>query len=283
MVTVMLFVLGACIGSFVCASVWRMHEQLQLTSKKKLSGADKRHLEALSIRTGRSMCGHCKHPLAAKDLVPLVSWLWLRGKCRYCGVSIGYSEPLAELSLAILYVISYVFWPQTWNAQGIFDFGVWLVILAGFLALSIYDFKWFLLPDKIVLPLTLLTVAKVFVDAVVFHQGFGSFVGGATGALVIGGLFYALFALSNGRWIGGGDVKIAAMLGLLAGGPLKALFVIFFSSVLGTLATLPLLVRGKAGKNTHIPFGPFLMAATFLVVLFGSQIVHAYEVLFVIN
>lgn len=283
MITVMLFVVGAVIGSFVCASVWRMHEQAQLKDKKKLSKAEQQQLEELSISKGRSMCGHCKHPLAAKDLIPLLSWLWLRGKCRYCGARIGYAEPLAELALALLFAASYVFWPLPWTGQGIFDFVIWLVVLAGFLALSLFDFKWFLLPDKLVLPLTILTAVKVLADSFVFGGGVSNLMGAVWGALIIGGLFYGLFALSNGRWIGGGDVKIAVMLGLLAGSPLESLFVIFFSSILGMLASVPLLIGGKADRNTHIPFGPFLMAATFLVVLFGTQIVHAYEVLFVIN
>jgi prepilin signal peptidase PulO-like enzyme (type II secretory pathway) len=283
MAIVFLGILGLCIGSFVCATMWRLHEQMRLHSKKKLSAGDNSYAQALSIRKGRSMCGHCRHSLASKDLVPLLSWLWLRGKCRYCQKPIGWLEPLAEAGTAVLFIGSYLFWPLPWNGQGVFDFIVWLVLLAGFVALSIYDFKWYLLPDKIVLPLTVLTVVKVFVDVVVFHGGTGGLMSALWGALVIGGMFYGLFALSGGRWIGGGDVKIAVMLGLLAGSPLKALFVIFFSSVLGMLAALPLLARGKATRNSHIPFGPFLLAATILVVLFGDSIVHAYEVLFVIN
>ncbi|MEO6513195.1 MAG: prepilin peptidase [Candidatus Saccharimonadales bacterium] len=283
MIVVFIGILGLCIGSFVCATVWRLHEQSQLSGKKKLSAADKSYQKELSIRTGRSMCSHCKHPLAARDLIPLFSWLYLRGKCRYCHQPIGWLEPLAEAATALLFVASYVFWPMPWSGQGIFDFIVWLVLLAGFVALSIYDFKWFLLPDKIVLPLTVITAAKVLIDATVFHGGVSGLMGSVWGALVIGGMFYGLFAFSNGRWIGGGDVKIAIMLGLLAASPLKALFVIFFSSVLGMLVSLPLMLRGKASRSSHIPFGPFLLLATVLVVLFGDTIVHAYEVLFVIN
>ena len=283
MIAVFLGVLGLCIGSFVCATVWRLHEQSQLAAKKKLSPADKTYTKELSISKGRSMCGHCKHPLAPKDLVPLFSWLWLRGRCRYCRRPIGALEPLAELSMALLFVLSYIFWPMVWSGQGTFDFIVWLVLLAGFVGLSIYDLKWFLLPDKIVLPLTILTALKLLVDVTVFRADLGSILSAALGALIIGGLFYGLFALSGGRWIGGGDVKIAVMLGLLAGSPLKALFVIFLSSVLGMLASIPLLVFGKATRSSHIPFGPFLLAATVIVVIFGDNIVHAYVVLFVIN
>jgi leader peptidase (prepilin peptidase)/N-methyltransferase len=224
-----------------------------------------------------------KHPLKAKDLIPVLSWVLLRGKCRYCRKPIGRLEPLAEMATATLFVLSYVFWPMQWNGQGIFDFAVWLVLLAGFVALSIYDFKWYILPDKLVLPLTVLTVLKVLAVTILFGNGLEAFMGTVWGSLIIGGLFYGLFALSNGRWIGGGDVKIAVMLGLLAGSPLKALFVIFFSSVLGMLGSLPLLLSGKATRSSHIPFGPFLLAATAILVVFGDRIVHFYEVVFIIN
>lgn len=283
MVVIYLGILGLCIGSFVCATVWRLREQSLLAAKKKLTPAEKSYEAALSISKGRSMCSHCKHPLAAKDLIPLVSWLYLRGKCRYCRKPIGALEPLAEAATALLFISSYLLWPMPWNGQGIFDFVVWLVLLSGFMALSIYDFKWFLLPDRVVLPLTILTVLKVIIDTTVFHTGVSSAMGAVWGALVIGVMFYGLFVVSNGRWIGGGDVKIAAMLGLLAGSPLRALFVIFISSVLGMVVSLPLLIRGSATRNSHIPFGPFLMAATIIVVLFGDKIVKSYEVLFVIN
>ena len=283
MIIAMLFVLGACLGSFVCATVWRLHEQLRIKRKKKLSAADKAYQHDLSISQGRSMCPHCKHTLSPTDLVPIVSWLVLKGRCRYCGKPIGKTELFTELVTGLLFVLSYLFWPMSFSGQGLFDFVIWLVLLSGFVALSLYDLRWFLLPDKIVLPLTIITALKILVDVVVFHAGLSALMGSVWGALVIGGMFYALFALSNGRWIGGGDVKLAVMLGLLAGSPLKALVVIFLSSVLGMLASVPLLVQKKATRTSHIPFGPFLLSATAIVVLFGDAIVDAYNVLFVIN
>jgi prepilin signal peptidase PulO-like enzyme (type II secretory pathway) len=99
----------------------------------------------------------------------------------------------------------------------------------------------------------------------------------ALGALVIAGTFWSLFQLSNGRWIGGGDVKLAVVLGLLAGTPLKALLILFFSSIIGTICSLPILVRGKKALKMQVPYGPFLMAATVVVVLFGSSIIDWYS------
>ena len=281
MIVVILVVLGLCLGSFLCASVWRLHEQTELSQKKKKTDADRAYLKDLSISKGRSMCASCKHELAAKDLVPLLSWALLRGKCRYCREPIGWLEPTVEVVTALLFVLSYALWPQALTGKGLFDFGVWLVLLTGFVALSVYDLKWFLLPDKLVLPLTLLAVVKVAVDGLVFNEGLTLIVSSLTGGLLIAGLFYGLFAISNGRWIGGGDVKLVFMLGLLAGSPPMALLVVFLSSVFGTLAALPLLIRGKANRATQIPYGPFLFFATVVVVLLGDRLIRAYEAIFI--
>jgi prepilin signal peptidase PulO-like enzyme (type II secretory pathway) len=283
MIIAILIVLGLCLGSFVNAFVWRLHEQSQLARKKNKTDQQLAYQKDLSISKGRSMCPRCKHELAVVDLVPLLSWVILAGKCRYCKQPIAWQYPLVELLTALLFVASYLLWPETWQAPGAFDFAVWLVLLTGFMALALYDIKWFLLPDKVVLPLTLLAAVKIIVDVTVFGGGLTQLANVLGGAAVIAGTFYLLFAVSKGAWIGGGDVKIAAMLGLLAGDALKALLIIFLASLLGTLITLPSLLSGKASRTTHIPFGPFLLMATVIVVLYGDRLVTVYGVLFSLN
>src|SRR4051812_7602742 len=103
MIYAILVVLGLCFGSFVNALVWRIHEQAEQGSKKK---PNKSYIDKLSIRKGRSMCPHCRHELKALDLLPVVSWLALRGKCRYCGKPISVQYPLVELLTACLFVTS---------------------------------------------------------------------------------------------------------------------------------------------------------------------------------
>ena len=93
---------------------------------------------------------------------------------------------------------------------------------------------------------------------------------------MIAGTFWLLFQVSAGKWIGGGDVKLAIVLGLLAGTPLKALLVLFFSSVIGTICSLPILLKGKQAMKVQVPFGPFLLAATVVVVLFGTRVIDWY-------
>lgn len=281
MIYVALAVLGLTFGSFVNAFVWRLHEQEelheQLTKLKK--GSKKRtalevQLRERSMLHGRSMCSHCHHELAVADLIPLFSWLWLRGKCRYCGVRIQ-DNPLIELSLPILFTVSYLAWPLPLHGVGVQALVVWLGFVVMFMALTVYDLRWYILPDRIVYPLMLVAGAEAVVLAVYGHD-FKILLNAVLGGLLISGIFYALFQLSQGTWIGGGDVKLAVVLGLWAGTPLKALLLMFLSSVIGTIFSIPMLMRGKKGLQAKVPYGPFLLAATILVVLWGQHAINWY-------
>lgn len=274
MIIVILALLGLVFGSFVNALVWRLHEQEVLLDNKKKP--NKKRLAELSILKGRSMCPDCKHELTAKDLVPILSWLALKGRCRYCSKPISRQYPLVELATGGLFALSYAFWPLTLDGAlpGLI-FGLWLLFVVMFMALTVYDLRWLLLPNRVVYPLIVLAVGYVLVRATeasdlnLITQAF-------LGALVIAGTFWFLFQVSAGKWIGGGDVKLAVVLGLLAGTPLKALLVLFFSSVIGTVCSLPILLKGKQAMKLQVPFGPFLLAATVVVVIFGEAFIDWY-------
>lgn len=272
MVIVILSLLGLIFGSFVNALVWRLHEQAK--SKK---GKAKQDSSNLSIWKGRSMCPNCHHMLSAADLVPLFSWLALKGKCRYCRKPISWQYPLVEALTACLFIFSYIFWPNPLHtAYSWVLFGFWLIFLTGFMALAVYDFRWQILPDKIVSVLTVLALIQIVI--LLIHGPLGSVLWSVVAsALVGGGIFYLIFQVSQGKWIGGGDVKLGFLLGLvLANGWLMTL-AIFTASVLGTLAALPLLMSGKARRQTKIPFGPFLIIGAIIAQLFGAAIVNWYK------
>ena len=262
MVIAVLIVLGLCFGSFVNAFVWRLHEGRDWVKE-------------------RSECVHCHHELAAKDLVPVLSWLWLRGKCRYCHKPISAQYPLIEASTAILFVLSWIYWPYLVQGAQIVVFGLWLVILTGLIALLVYDLKWMLLPNKLVFPLTGLAATMQLMIILSNWQGWGKLLSIAIAVLIGGGIFYILFQLSDGRWIGGGDVKLGFLLGLLAGTPAKSLLVIFLAGLLGSLVSLPLIASKKLGRTSTIPFGPFLIVAGIIAVLFGNQIIDWYTRAFI--
>lgn len=220
---------------------------------------------------GRSMCSRCNHPLATKDLVPLFSWLWLRGKCRYCTKPIE-DTPLLEIGLPIAFVASYWLWPEALVGYGLISFLFWLVLLVAFAALTVYDIRWYLLPDRVVWPLVALAAVQVLIYAIVFDGGLASLVTAAWGVATASGIFYVLYKVSDGNWIGGGDVKLGIVLGLLVGGPLQGLLLIFIASLLGTLASVPMLLDRKLKRTSVIPFGPFLMLAAWILVLFGDRL-----------
>lgn len=294
MITLVLFtlvILGLSLGSFVNALVWRLREQeeraeaaaAKKASKAKTARADSKKLEErdLSIVHGRSMCTWCGHALAARDLVPVVSYVWLRGTCRYCGKPIQ-DTPIAELAVPILFLISYAWWPMALEGIGLAMFACWLIFVTAFVALTIYDIRWFLLPDRIVYPLLALAGLEVVVR-MVMGDGWSALVMAGWGVVCVAGLFYILFVLSRGTWIGFGDVKLGVVLGLLVGGPLNALLLVFIASLLGSLAAVPMLVRGEAKASSHVPFGPFLLAATMIVVLLGGHITSWYMGLFYLS
>lgn len=280
MVIAFLGFLGLSLGSFVNALIWRIHEQAEYLNddgtRRKLTKRDKERLEALSIAKGRSMCTHCGHQLSAKDLVPVLSWVYLRGRCRYCRQPIN-DTPVAELLLPILLIASYVLWPFVpagWGGVEIAMFVVWTGMMTCFVALALYDAKWFLLPDRIVAPLTLLAVTFVALQAV--QTGSVTYLLFAVlGAVTLSGVFWILSVASKGAWIGWGDVKLGVSLGLLAASPLMSLLVIFIASILGTLAALPQVFKG-AGLRSSLPFGPHLLLATLVVVFFGKALVDWY-------
>jgi prepilin signal peptidase PulO-like enzyme (type II secretory pathway) len=267
MVIAILLVVGLCMGSFVNALVWRMHEQ----SRKKQPSKE------LSILKGRSMCPHCRHELTAKDLIPVLSWLALRGRCRYCGKPIARQYPLVELSAAALFVLSYIWWPVAFSGPQTALFVLWLLLLTGFLALIVYDLRWMLLPDRMLAPLGVLAALWAVITIANADKPLIAFLNTVGAVIVGGGVFYALFQVSKGKWIGGGDVKLGWLLGLIAGTPARSGLFIFLGALLGSLVSVPLLLTKRAGRNTVIPFGPFLILAIIIVQLFGHDILSWYK------
>ncbi|MCW1907949.1 MAG: prepilin peptidase [Candidatus Saccharibacteria bacterium] len=258
MVITILIVLGLCFGSFVGAFVWRLKNNKDWVND-------------------RSVCEHCKHVLAPQDLVPLLSWLALQGKCRYCHRQISWQNPVVELATAVLFVTSYLYWPLGFEAEGITLFIFWLIFLVGFMALILFDIKWMILPNSIVFPLAGLAVLGVLARAITFHGGLSVLYEAFWGVLIGGGLFYALFQASNGKWIGGGDVKLGAVLGLIVGGPAAALLLIFMASVMGSLVAVPLMMTKRLKPTSRLPFGPFLIAAAIVVYLHGASLLSWYQ------
>lgn len=262
--------LGLCAGSFVNALVWRIKAQEE--SSKPNPG--------LSILYGRSMCPHCRHTLGFWDLIPVLSWVTLKGECRHCHKPISWQYPLVELVTAGLFIASFAYWSQGFEARGILFLAAWLITLTGLIVLAVYDLKWMLLPNRIVFPLIGLTAAITAIDVVAFGGGIDAVMRAILGLAFCGGIFYLLFQISSGRWIGGGDVKLGFLLGLIVGGPLNALLVIFSASLIGTIVSLPIMSLKKQNLKMRLPFGPFLIVAAIVSYLFGADLISWYKLQF---
>jgi leader peptidase (prepilin peptidase)/N-methyltransferase len=272
MIVLLLIVIGLILGSFLTATVWRLHEQTKKNTKQRS--------KQLSITKGHSICPNCGHRLAATDLIPVISWMMLKGRCRYCHKPIGKLEPIIEVLTAAVFVFSYVFWPLPFHGFGLFEFVLWILFLTGFIALFIYDARWFILPDKIIFPMIGLALIQVLGLIIFFNGGKQTALGALWGVLISSGLFYVLFQISKGKWIGGGDVKLGVVLGLLVGGPLSSILLLFMASTLGSIYSIPLLARHKAKPSTQLPFGPFLIVAVIITRLFGAGLIAWYKRLY---
>jgi len=297
MIIVALVLLGLCFGSFVNALVWRVHEQAKpkkpsVTPAKAGAQSVKERLRRtyllgpafrrgdasrLSILHGRSMCPDCEHELAAKDLVPVLSWLSLKGKCRYCDKPISYQYPLVELVTALLFVASYIWWPVPVHGSQVTLFVIWLPILIGLLALLVYDLRWMLLPNRILYPAGALAGLYALVNILIAQRPLTALLNIVLAVIVGGGIFYVLFQVSAGKWIGGGDVKLGWLLGLIVGTPARSILFIFLAALLGSAVSIPLLASHRLKRNSTIPFGPFLIIAAIVVQLFGHAILLWYQ------
>ncbi len=269
MIILSMLILGLAIGSFISASVWRLHEQEELVIAKKKPN------KSLSITRGRSMCEHCGHTLAPKDLIPLFSWIGLQGRCQYCKAKLSWEYPVVELVTAVIFVLSYMAW-DFGDTFGYVSFGFWLVFLSALIFLALYDLKWLLLPNRVVYPMIIGATILVIIESVFFGGGIDVIKDSAVGMFFAGGIFYALFAVSKGRWIGGGDVKLGIFIGIFLGLSRSILtFILAFN--VAAIIILPLLLLGVVKRKTPIPFGPFLIFATIISTLYGYEIIQWYS------
>lgn len=278
-----LIVFGLMFGSFAGASVWRLRARQLVEDKAEGEKVDSKEYKKLlpltksTVRTDRSRCLHCEHPLAWYDLLPLVSWLSLRGKCRYCRAKIGWFEPLMELGVATFFVVSYLLWPEAFiTATDVFQFVLWL--LAGVLLtiLFAYDLKWFLLPDVIVFPLIVIGAVIAVIEITTASGIVAALLSVAGGVAILSGLYFILHKISKGQWIGFGDVKLGLALALLLADWQLAFIALFAANLIGCLIVVPGMLLGKLTRTTRVPFGPLLIIGTVLAMLCGPWLLASY-------
>lgn len=279
-----LVVLGAMLGSYAAATVWRLRaKQLQYdeTHGEKVTKKEKQeiaNLQKRSVATDRSVCLHCGRQLAWFDLLPIVSWLALRGKCRTCHKPIGTMELFAEIGMAAAFTLSYALWPyalETAPQQVLF--AVWLAIVVLLAIHWMYDAKWQVLLNKITIYLGILSVVYAGLYVYAFSLPLMDY------ALQIGLLllilpgFYTILYIASGRsWIGLGDIYLLIPFALLLPSWEYGILTIFLANFIGTLAVLPGMVLKKITRTSRVPFGPFLIAGFIATVLVGPTLLAFY-------
>jgi prepilin signal peptidase PulO-like enzyme (type II secretory pathway) len=139
-----------------------------------------------------------------------------------------------------------------------------------------------LLPNRIVYPLIAVCGLGILAQTILFGGGLSLIFKTVISVAISGGIFYALFQISKGKWIGGGDVKLGYAIGLLLSDPIKAMLMLFLASLIGLVVSFPFMVAGKTKLNSRIPFGPFLIVGAVISFLYGASIISWYEHTFIL-
>ncbi len=282
-VYVALILIGACLGSFAGATVWRLRAKQLEQDKKDKEPYDRKEYKRLKKLTGkktledRSQCLECGYELKWYDLIPIVSWLTLKGRCRACKHRIGWFEPAMEVGMVAFFVLSYVLWPGgVESGLEIAHFVLWLAAGVAMAILFAYDTKWYLLPDVATVALAVIGLGIVGVSAAE-TQDIGGTLFTAMGSVgILGGLYAVLYAVSQGRWVGFGDVKLGVALGLILVDWQLAAIALFLANLIGCLIVIPLLALKKVTRTSHIPFGPMLIAGAIVAWFVGWRILDWY-------
>lgn len=256
---ILAFIIGTIFGSFLSVIIYR--------TKTDKSG----------IIFGRSMCIFCKKKLKFIYLIPIISWLFLRGKCGYCGKKIAVHYLALEVITGLIFLVTFltfnfieIKFDQLFINYEILKLFIFYVIEFLFLmAIFFYDLKYKEIPDRFSIAAIVLAIAGNLLMNTV------SPINMAIGGISIF-LFFALqFLLSNGKWIGGGDLRLGMLMGVLLGWD-KGLVALIIAYVLGAILSLILLGMKKLNRKSQIPFGPFLVIGTLIAFFFGKQILDWY-------
>lgn len=236
---------GAIVGSFLNVVILRLPN------------------EEASIAFPGSHCPQCKTALHWYENIPILSYLVLRGKCRTCKVGISLQYPLVELCMALLSA-------ALWNRFALsLEFAIYFLFTAALLVIIFIDIQHQIIPDTISLPGILVGFAGSFVSSQITWQQSG------LGVLLGGGVLYAVaysyYLFTKREGMGGGDIKLLAMIGAFLGYQ-SLLYVIFFSSLTGSLVGLLAMIKQKKGGKTRIPFGPFLALGALTYLFLHEQI-----------
>jgi len=265
-----LLLLGLLIGSFLNVVIHRLPKMMErewYAQCAELRGEEISDVPPLNLATPRSRCPSCGHPISALENIPVLSYIFLGGKCKECKTSISLRYPLVELAAGLLAGYSAWHFGPGWQAVGA------TLLLWALLALAMIDLDTQLLPDSITLPL--LWLGLLFNLGHTFVPLDSAVVGAMAGYLALWSIYW-LFKLATGKeGMGYGDFKLLGALGAWMGWSMLP-SIILLSSLVGAVVGISLIVFARHGRQVPIPFGPYLAAAGAIALFWGDTLTRLY-------
>ncbi|MBI4994700.1 prepilin peptidase [Candidatus Peregrinibacteria bacterium] len=288
---IILFLFGLGMGSFLNVLSIRYNPDGKLFDMKRLGG--------------RSHCMHCNHGLRWFDLLPLVSFILLAGRCRYCGKSIAWQYPLVELLSGLVFLVTPIYLNSFYsiNTESFLSFDapllyyslviLWILVLFTLLAMSVIDIREYLIPNELnlllgifgVLITVILSLEPIFVSPLrqSFFRHYSLMFSSSQNILlmhllgmIVGGLLFGLLAFSSrGRAMGYGDVKLGLAAGIALGWP-DIVLAMILSFILGGLAGVSLILSKKKSMRDLLPFAPFFVLGFVITFFFGAELLNGY-------
>ena len=249
MIFVFFFILGSIWGSFCNVCIFRLPE-------------DK------GVVIDRSFCPKCKKIIKWYDNIPLISFLFLKRKCRNCDYIINIQYFIVELLTAISFCLIYYIYGLSVTTL------LFIVLSIFFVIIFFIDLKHFIIPNELTFPLMFIGFVKSFypnLDTVIFPNFINSLIGGALGYIIIWTIIFLYKKIKNKEGMGLGDAKLLSAIGFWFGW-VSIPLIIFFSSLIALAFVSPTLIITTKNLSTQIPFGPYLIIGTIIFIIFGNQI-----------
>lgn len=269
----LIFVFSLVIGSFLNVVIYRLPKMMELEWQSEFQAYFQPESQSATparynLAVPRSACPSCHTPIAARDNIPLLSYLLLKGRCRHCQAPISLRYPAVELLTALLATL------VAWQFGPTLTTLVLVIVTFGLVALTFIDIDKMLLPDQLTLPLLWLALLFSLTDAALVDPAI-AIAGAAAGYLSLWSVYWAFKLLTGKEGMGYGDFKLLAVFGALLGWQQLPLIILLSSLVGAVIGASMLAIQGK-DKATPIPFGPYIAAAGWIALLWGEQLTNAY-------
>ncbi len=246
------FLFGLVFGSFFNVLIYRLPKEM-------------------NIAKPRSFCPVCKTPIPWYHNIPVISYIFLRGKCHFCGTKIPIRYPVVELLTGFLFLANYKFFGLS------FTFVLNIIFSSIFLVLFFTDLEERILPDELTIGGSILALGLSFLRKDVFW--IESFIGGLIGFLIFIGAYFLFLKAKNKEGLGWGDIKYIILIGAFFG-PMKMLLIIILSSIIGVASWLFIVFLMKKERDYELPFGSYLSLVSIIFVFYGDKITIAYNSVF---